>query len=372
MMRDLHGIGWLVRRLALSAVTGALLMALLEVACRVKTWREDQRYLEAYSAMESATNAAPPPTQENVRLRDIIRHSPNTRRIYSLKPNLDVRLAGWRLTTDPEGWRRMPPISSNGPVVSVVGLGDSVMLGWGVADEESYLYRLQGLLEQHEPGLSWQVINLSVPGYNTVMEVETFREQGLLRRPHLVLLEYVGNDLDLPNFIIERENYFTLQKSFLLEQIQLRRKNRTRERWASKLMKFRAAPKAEDRSRFESDPHKVPRLFRDMVGVEAYQDAVGSLARLARRHDFEVILLAAESPPDHVRRVSAEYGIPLVELKSVVDAFFLERGLPPSAMSVSASDPHPSALAHQVIAQELFDFMVRSGTLDRLRQRAQR
>jgi hypothetical protein len=48
-----------------------------------------------------------------------------------------------RLTTDGRGFRRTGSGSDAAEAVRLVGLGDSNMFGWGVADDETYLARLE-------------------------------------------------------------------------------------------------------------------------------------------------------------------------------------------------------------------------------------
>jgi hypothetical protein len=46
----------------------------------------------------------------------------------------------------------------------------------------------------------FEVWNLAVPGYNSVQEVATFAAKADSIRPDLVIVNWVGNDMDLPNF----------------------------------------------------------------------------------------------------------------------------------------------------------------------------
>ena len=152
------------------------------------------------------------------RLGDVVRPSSNPRIVYELIPGLDVELLGAPLRTSPDGFRGVAVSPSRTrPAVRVVGLGDSVMFGWGVREEDSYLARMAGMLEASSPGVAWEVVNTAVPGYNTVMEVETLEAKGLRFDPDLVVLNFVGNDLGLPNFLEERPDILSLRRSFLLD-----------------------------------------------------------------------------------------------------------------------------------------------------------
>ena len=81
-----------------------------------------------------------------------------------------------------------------------------------------------------------EIINTAVPGYNTVMEIETMKENGLRYKPDIVIVGYIVNDFDLPNFIRETENYFSFQRSFAVEYFLNRLINRHKvsPHWASR------------------------------------------------------------------------------------------------------------------------------------------
>ena len=100
----------------------------------------------------------------------------------------------------------------------IIGIGDSIMMGQGVKFKNTYGEVLENQLNRRskEDGLNveFEFINLAVPGYNTTMEVETFFQKGLRFNPDLVIISYVQNDFDLPNFIIKKENPWISKKSY--------------------------------------------------------------------------------------------------------------------------------------------------------------
>ena len=75
----------------------------------------------------------------------------------------------------------------------VVSLGDSFAWGASVEFEDAYPQRLERALgrRRHE---SWQVVNLALPGMNTVDEEGQLRTEGMAYAPDVVLLGYVLND----------------------------------------------------------------------------------------------------------------------------------------------------------------------------------
>jgi hypothetical protein len=84
-------------------------------------------------------------------------------------------------TAKPPGVRRM------------LSLGDSFAWGAGVEFEDAYPQRLERGLSRRrrEP---WRVVNLALPGMNTVDEASQLTEEGFAYQPDIVLVGYVLND----------------------------------------------------------------------------------------------------------------------------------------------------------------------------------
>ena len=105
------------------------------------------------------------------------------------------------------------PAVPSANTVRILGIGDSVMFGWGVAPERNYLSILERRLEADFPQHNWEVLNAAVPGYNTVMEVELLTQVAPDFQPDLVLLGFIPNDLVLPAFLHRRPSHGQLDPS---------------------------------------------------------------------------------------------------------------------------------------------------------------
>ena len=79
----------------------------------------------------------------------------------------------------------------------ILNLGDSVAMGWGVKEDETYGRRLEGLLNRQETGsLRYQVINAGVPGWNLENELAYLQAVGIEYQPDLVVLDLtIVNDI---------------------------------------------------------------------------------------------------------------------------------------------------------------------------------
>ena len=338
--------------LALGTVLG---LALLEAGARVAAVREERRQGRLDRDLAGLKGPGPGST---VTLGQIIRKSDDPRIVYELRPRLDVRFAGGRLTTSDAGFRGGDVSVPKPPgAYRIVGIGDSYMFGQGVSDEETYLARRPGLMKQASPAPAVETVNLAVPGFNTVMEVELLRRRLDRLEPDLILIEIVGNDLDLPNFLWSAVDPWTLRRSFLIEFVGERLRRRPgRPATAGGLAE---APQEGEGSAetFARDAARVPPRYASMVGPAAFQEAIANLAATAREHRVPVLALThGVWFEDAMLEALSKNGIPVLVLRAALRQRARALGAPDyarSPLALSPADLHPSALGHQVIAEEL-------------------
>jgi GDSL-like Lipase/Acylhydrolase family len=345
----------LLLRLALVAAASLLALFVAELALRALAWQADrQSFAHAF-----ATGLPMPEPGEPIALAHLIRRSANPNRIYELRPNLDLQFSGTSVRTDDSGCRiigRAP----EGATRTLVGIGDSVMFGWGVEGAESYLGRLQEMLRERDGG--WRVVNTGVPGYNSAMEVATFEEIGIGYRPDVVLINFVANDYDLPNFIRSDSEVLSVARSFLLDR--LRGFGRVAAAGPARALPNGLAQLGFRNGRTDADPSQLPQRYREMVGVAGVERALRRLAALARRQHFEVrVLFTGFWPLDGtdygpVTRIAGELGFRVIDLPAVFRERIEQIGEVPgpkgwraAGLAVSAADLHPSPLAHAIAAE---------------------
>lgn len=351
----------LLASLALAAAATLAGLGLLEAGFRVRAG------FVSPATIETAPLGVPPPGGR-ARLGNIVRLSADPRIVYELVPGLDVTFLGAPLLTNATGFRGPAvPVARPRPAVRIVGLGDSVMFGWGVREEDTYLARLAERLRAAHPEVAWDVVNTAVPGYNTVMEIATLEAKGLRFDPDLVVLNFVGNDLGLPNFIEERPDPLDLRRSFLFDFVRARL--RGQEEPGPRLV---GVPRDARRFGGEADLSRVPPRYRDLVGLQAWRGALERLRTLAHARGFAVVLLAHPDAFGFVREEARALGFPLVETGTAVRAWAAAHGLdsitrPP--LTVTDGDPHPSPIGHEIIADALAESLRSSGLAERLAAR---
>jgi hypothetical protein len=353
-MRD--GKRQIAKSLLLAVASVLVTAAGLEITFRLLAARSDEQ------ALLAARRATPPRPGSAVRLGHILRPSLDPRIVFELYPRMSVTFLGAPLVTDEHGFRIWPGSRvADKPQVRIVGLGDSVMFGWGVSASECYLTLLVDELNRTRPEVGWGALNTAVPGYNTVMEVQTLRVKALDPRPDLVLLNFVGNDLRLPNFVLERRSYLSPRRSFLLDFL----RSRLHPEGGDLSPRLAYLPRQER----PTDAERVPPRLRDLVGPGAFHRALDDLASLAALHRFEVVVLAHPEAPAFVKAAAADRGFALVETGVRVRELAMGRGLsgtwePP--LSLTAADPHPSALGHELITRALLEALEDAGLPARL------
>ena len=286
------------------------------------------------------------PNEEKT-LGQIIQLAKKRKIIYELIPNSIYKFQDVVVETNDQGFRDKNYPSEKAKHTSrVIGLGDSVMFGWGVDEEDCFLSRLEQQLNE-EGSKKYEVINTAVPGYNSVMEIEVLKTKFDLSQINYVILNFVVNDFDLPNFIQRQPKYFTIKKSFILQQFDdIKGLDR----------RLDHAPFDLENLRFQRDSSKVPGEYRDMVGAKSCLNAFKQLQELKNEFKFKVIVLS-HSPyytlPESIERACDTYGFELIDAKPYWEAY--KQKHPTAEWKLSKDDFHPSSEGHKVISEVLVE-----------------
>jgi len=177
----------LAKNVALSFISTALLLFLLEMVLRV-TEVVPVRSLEYATPEMWKTNPGP--------LR------PGHSYADKFKRGLP-----YRVTVNNLGFRgRDVPLEKQPGALRVLCLGDSYTFGAYVDDEETWPAQLESALSELIPSRPLEVINAGISGFTIVDELDFVKEQGLGLEPDLVVVAFVLNDLaDLTRRVSSRE-----------------------------------------------------------------------------------------------------------------------------------------------------------------------
>lgn len=338
----------------MTSVVVAVVLSELGVRCLDRSEASARRPLAERLA---ATQPAPGAT---VDLGDIIRPSDRPDVIYELQPSLDVVFRGVRVITDSKGCRvACPDPAAAATSGRLVGIGDSVMFGWGVPFEDSFLARTAAAL-----GPAWEVVNLAVPGYNTVMEAARLEAELPQLRPQVVVMQVIANDLALPPFLLPPpipRGLLATSALWRRWQLVVRPSATARdgmvEPWTATLQPARVDP-------------ELDRRYQLMTGTGGFEAGIARIAAATHGLKTTVIVLLADDrgePWGELAAIVRRHGLrPIPTVRWFGDEL-ARRGLARSHEAwqhtfwLSPTDPHPNAAGHRVLADGLLRTLAASG-----------
>jgi hypothetical protein len=248
----------------------------------------------------------------------------------------------------------------------ILNLGDSVVMGWGVREEETYGRRLEALLnEQATDDRRYEVINAGVPGWNPENALAYLQGEGLRYQPDLILFDLtLANDIKGKSALLA-DNYPPAIKwlrnntyfwPFLTVQV----------RWLQ--------ARAEGRARIDvidppTDPERYFALEPEAEQWNEVQNRLLALDRLARENRIPVVLVVfplefqvldeqyPTVPQELLAAMGAEAKIPVVDLLPAFQQACREK----AGGACQLEDRylfadvwmHPSAYGHQLTATEI-------------------
>ena len=268
------------------------------------------------------------------------------------RPNADAVLMGVRVTTNDAGLR-----NENVPVVKrpggyrVIMLGDSVLFGWGVKQDETVSARLQS--EWHGAGRDIEVINAGDGNYNTIMEVELFLKRLAQYKPDMIVLNYFINDPEpVPSHttnLIERNSeawvFYSSRLDIVKRELEVGRGTDWRDYY-----------------------NGLYDDARNPGGWNAVTAWIGKLAAYCKGNNIR--LLIVNYPELHILRpypfpqvgarlsaLAAELELPYLDLLNSV------QDQNPVDLWVTKPDPHPNGRAHDLYAAAIRQWIDRNELL---------
>jgi lysophospholipase L1-like esterase len=347
---------WAKRALLLSLST-LFTLALAECSVRAYFWSKGIGRGNVREILERSQHTELPELHGGAGLFGRMEPSPHPNVIYQLKPHLKGTLLGAVVQTNRFGLRG-PEIKKSKPAKTyrLVGLGDSHMFGWAVAQGEEYMALLERKLNEYaDAGYRFETLNFGTPGYNTVMEVAAFEHRALEFQPDLVLLHFVGNDLFAPHFL-QPPRGLAPSNWYLVELLRgLAGSNA-------------AAPVTLDNADAEEPEQPEERSTRaqrrseysHLAGREAFAGAMARLAELAHVRALPVLQFSlGQRGEQHVfaREQALANGFRVLNVQPSFAALMTELGVEDGSArfkELFVRDQHPSPLGHQAYARALF------------------
>ncbi len=258
-----------------------------------------------------------------------------------------AEIYGVEIATNRHGMRSPEVEPEAGPgATRIAVLGDSLTLGWGVPEPETYARRLESALRASAPaGRRFEVLNFGIVDFNASQASALYRQLARRFRPKHVVFGFFLNDAEP---IRETAPASAQPSSHLFVFV------------ASRLFRLRSAfdPEHSYRGHYQ-------RLYEEgSPGWEATRVAIADLAQATRRDGARLTVLLQpelhELAPEE-NPFASEYAKVADEARRhgarVLDLWPFFQGREPESLWVSREDAHPNASAHAITAAALQDHL---------------
>lgn len=284
-------------------------------------------------------------------LGQVIQLSSSKRIIYELIPSSSFIFQKVPVQINSKGFRdKEYPEKKGKRTKRIIGIGDSIMFGWGVEEKDCYLTLIENQLNNND-STNYEIINSGVPGYNTAMEVATLENKFDLDQVDLVLINYTPNDFDLPNFIQIKPDFATTQGSYILKHL----KENNFDTYKGEDKRLEESPFDEE-GWYESDPEKVPPLYKELVGKSGYKKAMERLIELSEKYNFKILMVSHATfvyIPDFVLQTVEELEIDMINIRPIWWEY--KKQNPDARWKLGSNDYHPTVIGHQIIAKSIME-----------------
>lgn len=227
-------------------------------------------------------------------------------------------------------------------------LGDSITMGWGVAQDKLYADVLERQLNSRPPLPSYkqyEVINAGVGNYNTDHELYYLESEGLKYRPDMVMVCFFINDGEIikpPASIgfLDRHSYLWAMTKGRLDMIQ---RMMAVEKDYIAFYNDLYLPGSAERAAFEKAFHKILQTCREN-DIDPFVIIYPELHVTDEAYPFKRV-------HELVEEISVAHHAPVADLTPVY------RGEIPESLWVAPDDAHPNARAHQMAADAIYEHL---------------
>jgi len=300
--------------------------------------------------------------------------------VFALAPNQDSFAADKPIRTNSRGLREA---EFNAPSIHerlrLLWLGDSIVFGYGVSDQDVVTHRVEVLLEQH--GMKAETVNTAVPGYNTEQEVQFLTRQGVSYHPDWVIVGFCWNDINdqvgarvCPNgWLVSGSAEGACEPSFWDSADGYAIRNlvkRSRLAYATLegMRSVRGMMSPEDHSLFRSEVFEGRDTNRVRTGWERVDGAFEQLRVLSESRGFIPLIVAFPLPlsmerefprssyPSRLREIASRHGLRFLDLEPAFRKAFQGH----ESLFIAYDADHPNAAGHDVAAQAVVDLLLES------------
>ena len=220
----------------------------------------------------------------------------------------------------------------------ILFLGDSFTVGWGVPFDNT----ISNLVEKLYKNIDIESINMGCGNYNTIMEVELFKQIGINLKPEVVILCFYINDLEDTPRILSRFEYFLMTNFYIYGFL------------FDKYVKLK--------SKFDSDftNHYYHTQYADPAKLKKNNAAIKLLAQLCKNYNMKLLIV---NIPDLRNLENYKYDFASKYIEGVanelnlefLDLFHSVKNFNSKKLWVSFEDPHSNTFANNIFAKAIYN-----------------
>ncbi|MDO8281316.1 MAG: GDSL-type esterase/lipase family protein [Thermodesulfovibrionia bacterium] len=233
----------------------------------------------------------------------------------------------------------------------IVFIGDSFTLGWGVEFEDIYSKKLEKSLNENQN--SYEVINMGVGNYNSIMETELFKSKGLSLNPDLVILMYFINDAEPTPHNVTPLEYKTRRNSYFMAFL------------LDRFIKFKTAlDQSYDWKKYYGDLY-----IHNPDNLASNKKSLEELITLCNANNIKLLIVNIPElhnlknypfrfATQYISQISEEGKVPFLDLLPYL------ADQEPESLWVSLEDPHANAKANSIISNTIYEKIRNEGLLN--------
>ena len=304
--------------------------------------------------------------------------SENAKIVYELLPGYHLRSLNAKISSQGLNDREFSLNKPKG-VTRIAVVGDSSSFGWVVGQAAGFPKVLERRLNTGADH-PFEVLNFSVPGYNTSQESELIRRKVVSFSPDIVILFFCGNDVHICNYFQPEINpwNFLYHRSLFCHwalrnlSIKINKLDGSNpfEKWLKRSFldlkkgvlgmyypeqEIYSYPGLEETIYLNGNPPAKPELvplkYRYMLGYDNYRKHLMDIAGFLKENKIELISTGFLEP--NAKTIHAELGLPYVDL---YDRILID-GLRYDTMRLFEKEGHLNIEGHEWVAQELHHFL---------------
>ena len=320
---------------SMAVILSAFLLVLLEIIYRI--------FILGWASLSPAKMDSIQPVGSS----GLVRASAYEEVIYELAPDLDTYFKLAPFQTNSRGLRdREYELEKPAGTYRIAVVGDSFTMPSGVAVEDAYHSLLENRLNQREDGWRYEVLNFGVGGYSLRQYLGVLEHKALEYAPDLFLVGFCAETDHRRGLSPERlkgpyrakPKRHSLYHSFAWQRIQ---------NLFGKGMPLSQGLGTEPLEISEAEQAYMERIF-------------AGIAELGRRESVGIVVAYLSNrarDPRMVREIAGANELAFVDVSRSFE------GKPLEDYIIYRIDGHPNEAAHQIFADEIFDFLAESSVL---------